>query len=34
VYAEALGIDNAKLLVSQPECGEMALEIVDQLVRR
>lgn len=34
VYAEALGIDNARLLVSQPDSGEMALEIVDQLVRR
>jgi protein RecA len=34
VYAEALGIDNARLLVAQPESGEMALEIVDQLVRR
>ncbi len=34
MYAEALGIDNARLLVAQPESGEMALEIVDQLVRR
>ena len=33
-HAEALGIDNARLLVAQPESGEMALEIVDQLVRR
>ncbi|PZD70435.1 Protein RecA [Acaryochloris thomasi RCC1774] len=33
VYAGALGVDIAELLVSQPDSGEMALEIVDQLVR-
>ena len=33
VYAAALGVDIANLLVSQPDTGEMALEIVDQLVR-
>lgn len=33
VYAAALGIKLPKLLISQPESGEMALEIVDQLVR-
>tara|TARA_Y100001968_G_scaffold70591_1_gene61740 strand:+ start:286 stop:1422 length:1137 start_codon:yes stop_codon:yes gene_type:complete len=33
VYAAALGVDVANLLVSQPDTGEMALEIVDQLVR-
>eukprot|EP00537_Pseudo-nitzschia_pungens_P019294 CAMPEP_0172398918 /NCGR_PEP_ID=MMETSP1061-20121228/38345_1 /TAXON_ID=37318 /ORGANISM="Pseudo-nitzschia pungens, Strain cf. pungens" /LENGTH=444 /DNA_ID=CAMNT_0013131605 /DNA_START=31 /DNA_END=1365 /DNA_ORIENTATION=+ len=33
VYAEALGIDVDDLLVSQPDCGEMALDIVDKLVR-
>ena len=33
VYAAALGIKLPELLISQPESGEMALEIVDQLVR-
>tara|TARA_Y100001968_G_scaffold144923_1_gene132352 strand:+ start:2833 stop:3984 length:1152 start_codon:yes stop_codon:yes gene_type:complete len=33
VYAAALGVDVENLLVSQPDTGEMALEIVDQLVR-
>ncbi|MEM6424451.1 MAG: recombinase RecA [Cyanobacteria bacterium P01_H01_bin.119] len=33
VYAEALGVDIENLLVSQPDTGEMGLEIVDQLVR-
>ncbi len=32
-YAEALGIDIEKLLVSQPDNGEQALEITDHLVR-
>jgi recombination protein RecA len=32
-YAAALGVDIGNLLVSQPDSGEMALEIVDQLVR-
>ncbi len=32
-YASALGVDIAELLVSQPDTGEEALEIVDQLVR-
>jgi len=32
-YAEVLGVDIANLLVSQPDTGEAALEIVDQLVR-
>jgi recombination protein RecA len=32
-YAGALGVDIANLLVSQPDNGESALEIVDQLVR-
>ncbi|MFN9547028.1 MAG: recombinase RecA [Cyanobacteriota bacterium] len=32
-YAAALGVDIENLLVSQPDTGEMALEIVDQLVR-
>jgi recombination protein RecA len=33
VYAACLGVDIENLLVSQPDTGEMALEIVDQLVR-
>jgi recombination protein RecA len=33
VYARALGVDIDELLVSQPDTGEAALEIVDQLVR-
>src|SRR5688572_15013336 len=32
-YARAVGIDAAKLLVSQPDCGEQALEIADMLTR-
>jgi recombination protein RecA len=32
-YSEALGVDINNLLVSQPDNGESALEIVDQLVR-
>ncbi|OCQ95538.1 recombinase RecA [Oscillatoriales cyanobacterium USR001] len=32
-YASILGVDIENLLVSQPDTGEMALEIVDQLVR-
>jgi recombination protein RecA len=32
-YAANLGVDIANLLVSQPDTGEAALEIVDQLVR-
>ncbi|MDY7022502.1 MAG: recombinase RecA [Cyanobacteriota bacterium] len=32
-YASALGVDIENLLVSQPDTGEMALEVVDQLVR-
>ena len=32
-YASALGVDIENLLVSQPDTGEAALEIVDQLVR-
>lgn len=33
VYAEKLGVDLKKLLVSQPDTGEQALEITDMLVR-
>lgn len=32
-YAEKLGVDIGELLVSQPDSGEQALEIVDTLVR-
>ena len=32
-YAEKLGINIAELLISQPDTGEQALEIVDMLVR-
>lgn len=32
-YSKALGVDIENLLVSQPDTGEAALEIVDQLVR-
>jgi recombination protein RecA len=32
-YAGALGVDIENLLISQPDTGESALEIVDQLVR-
>jgi len=33
VYAASLGVDVENLLVSQPDTGEMALEIVDHLIR-
>jgi recombination protein RecA len=32
-YAKKLGVDSSKLLVSQPDCGEQALEICDTLVQ-
>ncbi|MCK5799732.1 MAG: DNA recombination/repair protein RecA, partial [Deltaproteobacteria bacterium] len=32
-YASALGVKVDELLVSQPDCGEQALEIADHLVR-
>ncbi len=31
-YARKLGIDTSKLLVSQPDCGEQALEICETLI--
>jgi recombination protein RecA len=31
-YAKKLGVDTGKLLVSQPDCGEQALEICETLV--
>ena len=33
LYSSKLGVDIDNLLISQPDTGEMALEIVDQLVR-
>lgn len=32
-YAKKLGVDTGKLLVSQPDCGEQALEICETLVQ-
>lgn len=32
-YAKVLGVDVENLIISQPDTGEMAMEIVDQLVR-
>lgn len=32
-YAEKLGVDTENLLISQPDNGEQALEIADQLIR-
>jgi len=32
-YAEKLGVDTANLLISQPDHGEQALEIADNLIR-
>jgi recombination protein RecA len=32
-YAKALGVDVENLLISQPDCGEEALEICDAMVR-
>ncbi len=31
-YAKKLGVDTSKLLVSQPDCGEQALEICESLI--
>lgn len=33
VYAEKLGIDTQNLLIAQPDSGEQALEIAEQLIR-
>jgi recombination protein RecA len=33
IYAEKLGVNVKDLLISQPDCGEQALEIADTLVR-
>ncbi len=33
VYSKALGVDVDELLISQPDTGEQALEIVDMLIR-
>ena len=32
-YAERLGVDTDNLLIAQPDCGEQALEIADELIR-
>ncbi len=32
-YAEKLGVDISNLLISQPDSGEQALEVADQLIR-
>ncbi|MBR5476438.1 MAG: recombinase RecA [Bacteroidaceae bacterium] len=32
-YAQKLGVDTDNLLISQPDCGEQALEIAEQLIR-
>lgn len=32
-YAQSLGVNIDELLISQPDCGEQALEIADQLIR-
>ena len=32
-YAEKLGVDTGDLLISQPDNGEQALEIADNLIR-
>jgi recombination protein RecA len=33
IYAKRLGVDTDNLLISQPDCGEQALEITERLVR-
>ena len=33
IYAKALGVDIDNLIVSQPDTGEQALEIIEALVR-
>ncbi|MHB8262338.1 MAG: recombinase RecA [Acidimicrobiales bacterium] len=33
IYAKAIGVDIDELLISQPDTGEQALEIVDMLIR-
>ncbi|MFK8182284.1 MAG: recombinase RecA [Phormidesmis sp.] len=33
VYAAAIGVKTDSLLISQPNCGETALELTDQLIR-
>ncbi|PIM99364.1 DNA repair protein RAD51/RHP55 [Handroanthus impetiginosus] len=32
-FAEAIGVDTGNLLLSQPDCGEQALSLVDTLIR-
>ncbi len=33
VYAQKLGVDTDNLLISQPDCGEQALDIAEHLIR-
>ncbi len=33
LYAKAIGVKTSELIISQPETGEQALEIVDEMVR-
>lgn len=32
-FAEAIGVDTQNLMISQPDCGEQALSLVDTLIR-
>ena len=32
-YAEKLGVDTNNLMIAQPDCGEQALDIADELIR-
>jgi recombination protein RecA len=32
-YAESLGVDSDQLLISQPDCGEQALDIAEHLIK-
>ncbi|HAN32765.1 MAG TPA: recombinase RecA [Myxococcales bacterium] len=32
-YARQMGVDASRMLVSQPDCGEQALEVAEQLIR-
>ena len=33
IYARAIGVDTENLLISQPDCGEQALEIAETLIK-
>lgn len=32
-FAQSIGVNTQKLLLSQPDCGELALNLVDTLIR-